>query len=279
MTTKDQNNQGGAQQQPKKEETSLVAILSDGDKGKLTYNVNGQDVALSYRIVRQFLTKGEGGVTDAEIVQFISLCKFNQLNPFLGEAYLVKYGNSPASMITSKEALMKRAESSEQYDGFQAGVIVMRNNEPVEVEGSFILPTDQLLGGWCKVFRKDRKVPVVSRVSFQEFSKNQSTWKTMPATMIRKVAEAQAFREAFPVNLGGMYIAEEQATDVQVQNQPGDDGGAAAAAAVEIEMKGAGNQGSQPLTFAAPAAKEATAAPAAAEPAHASDGGDHNPGF
>lgn len=279
MTTKDQNNQGGAQQQLKKEETSLVAILSDGDKGKLTYNVNGQDVALSYRIVRQFLTRGEGGVTDAEIVQFISLCKFNQLNPFLGEAYLVKYGNSPASMITSKEALMKRAESSEQYDGFQAGVIVMRNNEPVEVEGSFILPTDQLLGGWCKVFRKDRKVPVVSRVSFQEFSKNQSTWKTMPATMIRKVAEAQAFREAFPVNLGGMYIAEEQATDVQVQNQPGDDGGAAAAAAVEIEMKGAGNQGSQPLTFAAPAAKEATSAPAAAEPAHTSDGGDHNPGF
>ena len=261
---KDQN-PGGAQQQPKKEETSLVAILSDGDKGKLTYNVNGQDVALSYGIVRQFLTRGEGGVTDAEIVQFISLCKFNQLNPFLGEAYLVKYGNSPASMITSKEALMKRAESSEQYDGFQAGVIVMRNNEPVEVEGSFILPTDQLLGGWCKVFRKDRKVPVVSRVSFQEFSKNQSTWKTMPATMIRKVAEAQAFREAFPVNLGGMYIAEEQTPDIQTQ--PGDDGGAAAAAAVEIEMKGAGNQGSQPLTFAAPAAKEAPAAQAAPAPA------------
>lgn len=277
---KDQN-PGGAQQQPKKEETSLVAILSDGDKGKLTYNVNGQDVALSYGIVRQFLTRGEGGVTDAEIVQFISLCKFNQLNPFLGEAYLVKYGNSPASMITSKEALMKRAESSEQYDGFQAGVIVMRNNEPVEVEGSFILPTDQLLGGWCKVFRKDRKVPVVSRVSFQEFSKNQSTWKTMPATMIRKVAEAQAFREAFPVNLGGMYIAEEQTPDIQTQ--PGDDGGAAAAAAVEIEMKGAGNQGSQPLTFAAPAAKEAPAAQAAPAPAEkaapAGDGGDHNPGF
>ena len=58
---KDQN-QGGAQQQPKKEETSLVAILSDGDKGKLTYNVNGQDVALSYGIVRQFLTRGEGGL-------------------------------------------------------------------------------------------------------------------------------------------------------------------------------------------------------------------------
>ena len=265
---KDQN-PGGAQQQPKQEETSLVAILSQGDKGKLTYNVNGQDVALSYGIVRQFLTRGEGGVTDAEIVQFISLCKFNQLNPFLGEAYLVKYGNSPASMITSKEALMKRAESSEQYDGFQAGVIVMRNNEPVEVEGSFTLQTDTLLGGWCKVFRKDRKVPIVSRVSFAEFSKGQSTWKTMPATMIRKVAEAQAFREAFP--------------DVQIQ--PGDDGGAAAAAAVEIKMQDAGKQGGQPLTFAAPAAKEATAQPAAqAQPAAekeapAQDGGDHNPGF
>ncbi len=254
---------------------SVVAILSQGDKGKVTYSVNGQEVALSYGIVRQFLTRGNAKVSDAEVVQFISLCKFNQLNPFLGEAYLVKYSDrDPASMITSKEALMKRAEASEQYDGFQAGVIVMRNNEPVEIEGSFTLPTDTLMGGWCKVYRKDRKFPAVARVSFQEFNRGQSTWKGMPGTMIRKVAEAQAFREAFPISLGGMYTVDEQA---EYQEQPGngDDGGAAAAAAVEVEMKGAGAQGGQPMTFAAPAAKEAQ--PAQAAPAQ--DGADHNPGF
>jgi len=154
----------------------------------------------------------------------------------------------------------------------------MRNNEPVEIEGSFTLPTDTLMGGWCKVYRKDRKFPAVARVSFQEFNRGQSTWKGMPGTMIRKVAEAQAFREAFPISLGGMYTVDEQA---EYQEQPGDDGGAAAAAVVETQMKDAGKQGGQPLTFAAPAAKEATAQPAAqpAAEAPAQDGGDHNPGF
>lgn len=258
-------------------DNSIVAILSQGDKGKVTYNVNGQDVSLSYGIVRKFLTRGNGTVTDTEVVIFISLCKYNQLNPFQNDCYLVKYDDkTPAQMVTSKESFMKRGESNENYDGFQAGVIVMRNNEPVEVEGSFLLPTDQLLGGWCKVFRKDRKVPVIARVSFAEYNTGKSTWNGKPATMIRKVAIAQAFREAFP-NMAGLYMADE----LQPEDQPQDDNGAAAAAAVESEMKGAGNQGSQPLTFAAPAAKEAPAdqAAAAEQAAPAGDGGDHNPGF
>ena len=44
-------------------------------------------------------------VTDAEVIQFISLCKANKLNPFIGEAWLVKFQGSPASMITAKVGL------------------------------------------------------------------------------------------------------------------------------------------------------------------------------
>jgi len=259
-------------------DTSIVAILSQGDKGKITYNVNGQDVSLSYAIVRQFLTRGNGKVSDPEIVNFISLCKFNLLNPFLNDAYLVKYDDkTPAQMITSKEAFMKRGENNENYAGFQAGVIIMRNNQVEEPEGSFMLPTDQLLGGWCKVYRKDRQVPVVSRVSFAEFNKGQSTWKAMPATMIRKVAIANAFREAFP-NMAGMYTADE--VQPEYQEQP-DDNGAGAAAAVENAMTEQKQKPGAPMTFAAPAAKEAPASPAAAPAAAApaGEGGDHNPGF
>ena len=53
----DQKTQGAAAPAAQGD-TSIVAILSQGDKGKVTYNVNGQDVALSYGIVRQFLTRG-----------------------------------------------------------------------------------------------------------------------------------------------------------------------------------------------------------------------------
>lgn len=129
-------------------------------KGDVTYSVAGQDVHLNYTIVRNYLTKGGGKVTDADLVQFIAVCKFNQLNPFLNEAYLVKYGDAPAQMVVSKEALMKRAESCKEYDGFEAGIIVMRKNEIVDVPGSFIAPGDTLVGGWAIVHRSDKEIPI-----------------------------------------------------------------------------------------------------------------------
>ena len=180
------------------------------ERGSITYQVAGQDVKLSYQIVRDYLTKGEGAVTDQDLTQFISICKYNQLNPFLNEAYLVKFGNKPAQMIVSKEALMKRAEACQTYEGIQAGVIVLRDNEAVELEGCFYLPGDKLVGGWAKVYRTDKKFPFVSKVRFEEYNKGQSTWNDKPSTMIRKVAEVQALREAFPTQLGAMYTAEEQ---------------------------------------------------------------------
>lgn len=185
------------------------------DKGMCSYMVAGQEIKLSYATVRNFLTKGGGQVTDQDLVQFISICKYNQLNPFLNEAYLVKYGSSPAQMVVSKEALMKRAEQCNTYEGLQAGVIVMRGDEEVELEGCFFRENDKLVGGWAKVFRSDRKYPIVSKVLLSEYDKKQSTWNEKRSTMISKVAKVQALREAFPTQLGAMYTAEEQGVKVE----------------------------------------------------------------
>lgn len=198
------NTQLAQQQQPASKE-----------RGEVTYKVAGQDVKLSYQIVRDFLTKGNGQVTDQDLTQFISICKYNQLNPFLNEAYLVKFGTQPAQMVVSKEALMKRAEACDKYDGFKAGIIIQRGNEIKEVEGSFILPEDVLLGGWAEVHREDRKFPSIAKVSLREYDKKQSVWNEKPTTMVRKVALVQALREAFPAQLGAMYTAEEQRVDVE----------------------------------------------------------------
>ncbi|MDR1652890.1 MAG: phage recombination protein Bet [Prevotellaceae bacterium] len=179
------------------------------DFGMTTYTVAGQEVKLSFQTVRKYLVRGNASATDAEVVLFIAICKFNQLNPFLNEAYLVKFGGQ-AQMIVSKEALMKRAESCPEYDGFRAGLIIKRGNEIIDIEGSFLLVTDVLLGGWAEVHRKDKKFPYVSRVSLAEYDKKQSTWNDKKSTMIRKTAIVQAMREAFPVQLGAMYTAEEQ---------------------------------------------------------------------
>ena len=189
------------------------AKLQVTDKDIVTYEVAGQEVKLSYSIVRKYLTKGNADVTDQELVQFISVCKFNKLNPFLNEAYLIKFksarGDGNAQMIVSKEALFKRAEACEQYDGIEAGIIVLRGDNVVELEGCFRQAKDVLLGGWAKVYRKDRRVPTVSKVNLSEYDKGNSIWNEKKATMISKIAKVQALREAFPSQLGAMYAKEE----------------------------------------------------------------------
>lgn len=196
------------------------AKLQVTDKDVVTYEVAGQEVKLSYSIVRKYLTKGNADVTDQELVQFISVCKFNKLNPFLNEAYLIKFksarGDGNAQMVVSKEAFFKRAEASEQYDGIESGIIVLRGDDVVELEGCFRQAKDVLLGGWAKVYRKDRRMPTVSKVNLSEYDKGNSIWNEKKATMINKIAKVQALREAFPSQLGAMY-AKEETTAIEQQ--------------------------------------------------------------
>lgn len=174
------------------------------------YEANGKEIELSKDTVKQYLVSGNGKVSDQEVVMFMELCKYQELNPFLKEAYLIKYSDrAPASIVVGKEAYMKRAQAQPDYERFEAGIIIQRNNQLMEVEGSFKLPQDALLGGWAKIYRKGIKEPNTTRVSMAEYSQGQSTWAKMPATMIRKVAIVQAIRETYPEQFGGMYIEEE----------------------------------------------------------------------
>lgn len=179
----------------------------------VVYEVNGQEVKLNQAIVKQFVTKGNGNITATEAVNFMMLCKHAELNPFLNEAYLIKFGDKPAQMVVGKEAFMKRANRESQFDGFQAGIVTMLNNEIHHKQGQGLYPNEKLLGGWARVFRKDREYPVYVEVALEEFSKGQSTWKTMPANMIRKVALVNALREAFPESLGALYTEDDSFDD------------------------------------------------------------------
>uniref|UniRef100_UPI0024A7C8FA recombinase RecT n=1 Tax=Secundilactobacillus kimchicus TaxID=528209 RepID=UPI0024A7C8FA len=73
--------------------------MSEEKNTLVEYDVNGEQVKLSPGIVKQYLVSGNGKVTDQEIVMFMQLARYQHLNPFLNEAYLVKFGNSPASII------------------------------------------------------------------------------------------------------------------------------------------------------------------------------------
>jgi phage recombination protein Bet len=186
-------------------------------KGEFTYKANGEDIKLSSSIVRKYLVNGDAAnVTDQEVMMFLTLCKYQHLNPFLRECYLVKYGNSPATIVTGKDTFTKRASRNPNYKGKQSGIIVY-NPETGAVEnreGTFKLPNEQIVGGWARIFIKDRE-PEYNTVSFDEYAGRKkdgtlnSQWASKPATMIRKVAVVQALRDAFPDDFDAMYSLEE----------------------------------------------------------------------
>ena len=187
------------------------------EKNITEYECGGQMVKLSPGMIRKYLVNGNGAVTDQEVMMFLSLCKFQKLNPFLREAYLIKYGNQPATIVTGKDALAKRAMRNPNYAGQEAGVMVYIP-EIGQIEnrvGTIVLDGEVLVGGWAKVYVKGWEQPLMVTVSFEEYVGRKSNgevnsqWATKPATMIRKVALVQAWREAFPEDMGGMYAAEE----------------------------------------------------------------------
>lgn len=183
----------------------------------VTFNADTGEVKLSFSLVRKYLVSGDADrVTDEELVKFIQLCKFQKLNPYLREAYLIKYGNSPATIITGKDVFMKRAAKNVNFNGMSSGIYVLNKEGAVEKRsGSFSLPGEQIVGGWAAVHRKDWEHPMEASVSMGEYigrKKDGSVnkqWSQMPATMITKVAKVQALREAFPEDFQGLYDSSE----------------------------------------------------------------------
>lgn len=187
----------------------------------ITFAAGEEQVKLSPQIVRNYLVSGSPeSVTEQEIVMFMNLCRFQHLNPFLREAYLIKYGSQPATIVTGKAALEKRAARCRNFEGFEAGVVVVSRAGELEYRsGSLVLDGEELVGGWCDIHVTGFKVPVRAVVSLSEYvgRKKDGTvnaqWQGKPATMIRKVAKMQALREAFPEDFQGMYSAEELGAD------------------------------------------------------------------
>lgn len=182
--------------------------------------MDGQHLTVSFEDVRNVICPK---ATDAECKIFLETCRQYKLNPFTKEAYLIHYDNNSdataSSIVLGKACYMQMAERHPQYDGFEAGVIVMANGQLFNREGAVVYEGEELLGGWAKVYRKDRSRPSYSEVKFSEYDTGKSLWKAKPATMIRKVALVQALREAFPTTFGTLYDESEISIHVDAEGE------------------------------------------------------------
>ena len=197
---------------------------------EVVYEADGEQIRLTPSIVQNYIVgENNGKITMPEFKMFTSLCKARGLNPFLKEAYCIKYGKDPAQIVVGKDAVLKRAIKNPNYDGMESGVIVQNKetSEIIERKGTFYLrDSENLVGGWAKVYRKDWQHPTYCSVAFDEVAQKKNdgklnfNWSGKGATMVEKVAKVRALRETFVEEVGGMYAAEEMGVDLPNETAP-----------------------------------------------------------
>lgn len=154
------------------------------------------------------------GLTNSEFAMFMEFCKATKLNPFKREIwaikprpYRAKDGNQvqpPMQLMTGFNGFLAIANAHPMFDGMTSEIV--KNDD-----GTIDYAT-------ATVYRKDRKIPITSKVFFKEFYKpgfsgKESTWDKQPSVMILKVAKSHALRESFTQELGGLYSQEEMGAE------------------------------------------------------------------
>lgn len=154
--------------------------------------------------------------TPTEVELFLRYCQAHRLDPIgTKDAYLIKYGGAPATMVTGYQVFNRRAKSFPSYRGIKSGVVVMREGRVERRRGSAVYAQlgEELLGGWAEVYVEGWEAPVYNEVALTDYSKpdakGRNGWAKMPSVMIEKVAKANAWRTAYPDEFGGMYTSEE----------------------------------------------------------------------
>jgi phage recombination protein Bet len=136
-------------------------------------------------------------LSEAEQNQFLQTALASDLNPFKREIHIAAYGegeNHKVSIITGYQIYLKRAERTGRLDGWKAWI-----------EG-----TGSTMKAVVEIFRKDWTHSFTHEVYWEEAVQNKKDksptqfWAKQPRFQLRKVAIAQAFRLAFPDELGSL---------------------------------------------------------------------------
>lgn len=139
------------------------------------------------------------------------------LNPFLREIWAVKYGNNAASIFIGRDGYRKVAQRHPNYDYHIVDAVYSGDDFKVvngEVQHSYSLKDrGSIVGAYCVVARKGSTKPSFSYVELKEYDTKKSVWASKPATMIKKVAEAQGLRMTFQELFAGTYDESEQWDD------------------------------------------------------------------
>lgn len=149
-------------------------------------------------------------LTEMEFKALVGIGRATGLNPFRKELWAVKYNaNQPAQIFIGLNGYRIGARRHPDYEYHQVDAVY--SEDKFERVGGEIVHRagfsnrGKLVGAYCVVKLKSSSKPTYVTVTMDEYNQNQSLWKTKPETMIKKVAECQGLRQAFPEIFSGTY--------------------------------------------------------------------------
>jgi phage recombination protein Bet len=192
---------------------------------EVSYKVNEEKIVLDLAIVRNTIAKGDN-ISDTEIYTFMQMCMYQKLNPFLGEAHLIKYGDKIQNVV-GIDVFTTRLNEHPQCKGWQAGLILVNEDgEEKERKGAFYRKgKEKIIGAWFKCHKEGWNEPFEWAIEYGEYEKTyydkksgsykiMPNWRNMPATMLSKCVIAAGARKAFSKDFSGMYAMEEVGADL-----------------------------------------------------------------
>jgi len=185
---------------------------------------NSQSSALSVSSGQSFWSEsqlaslrqiGVEGASNGDLAVFLNFAQRTGLDPFARQIYMIGRNDRRSGTVKwTIQASIDGLRIVAQRSGDYAGQVGPEWCGPDGVWTDVWLKPGAPVAARVGVLRRGFEQPLYAVALFSEYAsfygdKPNGLWSSKPAVMIAKCAEALALRKAFPMDLSGIYTAEE----------------------------------------------------------------------
>lgn len=168
---------------------------------------NGEQSAISQfsntdiDIIKNSVAKG---TSDAELKYFLAVAASTGLNPFQKEIWCYKSGNDML-IFAGRDGFLSNAQKKPDFKGIRSAYVCATDKFKMNIvsghiEHEFTQADRGAIVGAYAIVKRDGMDSFISWADFKEFNKGYNAWKTNPGSMIKKVAEAHALKQAYSLS-------------------------------------------------------------------------------
>lgn len=181
-------------------ETNMVQVTADKISAFTGYRT--EEIA----VIKNTVAKG---VTDVELAYFLSVCKSNDLNPFMREIWCFKDNKGNLLVFAGRDGFLKRAQQSSLWNGITSFEVCANDEFSMTVENGQSkikhVPKfgnrGKILGAYAIVQPKGCALQTIEWADFDTYNKGINVWKSDPAAMIKKCAEIHALKKGYGITV------------------------------------------------------------------------------